>query len=469
MTMIRQVGWPAEIVLVGRNPVKAGKRGGWSMDKRRNAMDGVGALRVLGGAAVACLIGGMTFSGITIAGPAFAETETAPAETKPAAPQPAGIPAPEQILPSIVVTTADTRMLTDRVVATGTIQAVEETYVQPLVEGLSIRSLAVDIGDSVAPGGIMATLNEDALLLERSQNEATLAKARASLAQYEAQLVEARANAEEADRVSGRNARLREGGSVSTALADQTEAAAAAARARVNSAEQLISVAQADIKVAQAQISDVELRLARTVVTAPVAGTVSARTAKVGAIASGSGQQPLFTLIRDGAVEMRADVTEGDLLKLAVGQKATLRLADSRESLTGAIRLISPTVDAETRLGSVYITLFEPAKARVGMYAGADIVVEQKQALALPLTAITSGRDGTLVRRVEDGIVRLTPVTTGIQDGRFIEIVSGLRQGTAVVARAGAYVRDGDRIKPVIAEEPASPQNAGTNGKTATN
>lgn len=449
------------------------------MDKRRNATDGLSTLRLLGGAAVACLIGAMTMGGAMIAGPAFAEAESTAAESVPggttpagntdAAAQPAGTPAPERTLPSIVVTTADARMLTDRVIATGTIQAVEETYVQPLVEGLSIRSLAVDIGDSVAAGGIMATLNEDALLLERSQNEATLAKARASLAQYQAQLVEARANAEEADRVSGRNARLRESGSVSTALADQTEAAAAAARARVNSAEQLIAVAQADIKVAQAQISDVELRLARTVVKAPVAGTVSARTAKVGAIASGSAQQPLFTLIRDGAVEMRADVTEGDLLKLAVGQKATLRLADSRESLPGAIRLISPTVDAETRLGSVYITLFDPAKARVGMYAGADIVVEQKQALALPLTAITSGRDGTIVRRVEDGIVRLTPVTTGIQDGRFIEIVSGLQPGTAVVARAGAYVRDGDRIKPVFVEAPASPRNAGTNGKTATN
>lgn len=356
--------------------------------------------------------------------------------------------------PSIVVTKVETRTVIDRVIATGTIQAVEETLVQPLVEGLSIRSLAVDIGDTVEADGTMATLNEDALLLTRSQNEANLAKARASLAQYQAQLVEAQANAQEAVRVSARNAKLRESGSVSTALADQTEAAAAAALARVNSAEQLIAVAQSDIKVVEAQISDVDLRLARTVVKAPVAGTVSARTAKVGAIATGSGQ-PLFTIIRDGAVEMRADVSESDLLKLSVGQKAKLKLADSSVTLDGRVRLISPTVDADTRLGTVFISIAEADKARVGMYANADITVEEKQALALPLTAVTSGKTETVVRKVRDGVVEMARVETGIQDGRYIEILSGLSDGDEVVAKAGAYVRDGDRITPVKAANPA--------------
>ncbi|WP_132664400.1 efflux RND transporter periplasmic adaptor subunit [Rhizobium sp. PP-CC-3G-465] len=368
--------------------------------------------------------------------------------------------APDTAYPSIVVTKAEIRTVIDRVIATGTIQAVEETLVQPLVEGLSIRSLAVDIGDTVKADGTMATLNDDALLLTRSENEANLARARASLAQYQAQLVEAQANAQEAVRVSARNAKLKEAGSVSTALADQTEAAAAVALARVNSAEQLIAVAQSDIKVVEAQISDVDLRLARTVIKAPVAGTVSARTAKVGAIAAGS-SQPLFTIIRDGAVEMRADISESDLLKLAVGQKAKLKLADSSVTLNGTIRLISPTVDADTRLGTVFISIAEPERARVGMYANADITIEEKQALALPLTAVTSGKTETVVRKVLNGVVEMARVETGIQDGRYIEILSGLKDGDEVVAKAGAYVRDGDRITPVKA--------AATTDKTATN
>lgn len=365
----------------------------------------------------------------------------------------------EPLLPTIVVTKTTRGPIIDRVVATGTIQAREETYVAPLVDGLSIQSLAVDIGDKVQAGQVLAVLNPDALLLQKSQNEASLAKAQAALAQYEAQLIEAQANAEEADRVAARNARLKESGSVSTAIADQTESAAAVARARVRSAEQLIDVAKADIQVVQAQISDVALRLARTEVKAPVAGTISAKTAKIGAIASGNGD-PLFTLIRDGAVEMRADVTEADLLKIAVGQTVALKLADSQDTLSGRVRLISPLVDNQTRLGTVYLSIDKAERARVGMYATADIIVAEKDGLTLPLTAVTSGREGTTVRKVENGVVRMVKVETGIQDGRSIEILSGLKDGEAVVAKAGAYVRDGDRIKPVeSAAEPAPTTN----------
>ncbi|MFP5076897.1 efflux RND transporter periplasmic adaptor subunit [Rhizobium sp. YIM 134829] len=369
--------------------------------------------------------------------------------------QKAAAPA-EPLLPSIVVTKATRTPVVDRVVATGTIQAVEETYVAPLVDGLSIQSLAVDIGDRVQAGQVLAVLNSDALVLQKSQNEASLAKAKAALSQNEAQLIEAQANAEEAERVAQRNARLKETGSVSTALADQTESAAAVARARVRSAEQLIDVAKADIQVSEAQISDVDLRLARTEVKAPVAGTISAKTAKVGAIANGN-DDPLFTIIRDSALEMRADVTEADLLKIAVGQKVALRLTDSREVLEGTVRLISPMVDSQTRLGTVYLSIAKPERARIGMYATADIIVAAREGLALPLTAVTSGREGTTVRKVENGIVQMVKVTTGIQDGSKIEILSGLSEGEAVVAKAGAYVRDGDHIKPVDAVASAAP------------
>ena len=87
-----------------------------------------------------------------------------------------------QNLPAIVVSAAETRTIIDRVIATGTVQAVEEVYVVPLVDGLSIRTLAADVGDTVEADGTLATLNDDALILEKSQNEASLAKANAALA-----------------------------------------------------------------------------------------------------------------------------------------------------------------------------------------------------------------------------------------------------------------------------------------------
>ena len=364
-------------------------------------------------------------------------------------------PQQKQALPSIVVTEASERPITDRVIATGSIEAVEETYVAPLVDGLSIRSLNVDVGDRVEAGSTLVVLNDDALLLQKSQLEANLARAEASLAQFNAQRAEAKANSDEAARVADRAARLSENGTVSTAEADRLKALAAAARARLRSAEQSVSVATADIKVVQAQIDEVDLRLARTAVKAPVSGVISAKNAKVGAIASLNGE-PLFAIIRDGAIEMKADVAEADIIKLAVGQPATVRLAGSTTTIEGKIRLIAPTVDPQTRLGTVHISLNDTTKARAGMYASAVITAQEKQAIVLPQTAVTSEDGKSIVRKVESGTVHLVPVETGIQDGQFVEILSGVEPGEQVVAKAGAYVRDGDRINPVKSAESAT-------------
>ena len=146
----------------------------------------------------------------------------------------------EQALPSIVVSQVETRLIVDRVMATGAVKAVDETYVSPLVDGLSIRTLNADVGDRVEAESTLATLNPDMLVLQKSQYAASLAKAEAAFAQYEAQLAEAQANADEAVRVSDRSKKLAEAGSMSTAQRDQEKAAATAALARVRSADQLV-------------------------------------------------------------------------------------------------------------------------------------------------------------------------------------------------------------------------------------
>jgi HlyD family secretion protein len=356
--------------------------------------------------------------------------------------------APAPTLPSIVVTQAKSRNLIDRIVATGTIKAVEDVYVQPQVEGLQIKSFEVDAGDTVAAGQVVARLNDDTLKLERSQQVANLAKAQASLAQSRAQAVEAEANLKEAQRQFDRAARLATSGSGSTSQREQAETSLASAQTKVESAKQAIAVAEADIKVIETQIADIDLRLARTEIKSPVAGTVSARTARIGAIASGSAS-PLFTVIRDGQIELVADVTESDILRLKLGQPASITVAGTKTPITGSVRLISPVVDAVTRMGSVHIAIDDDQAARAGMYGNADITIGQADDIALPLSAITSEKNVTTVRLVTDGVVRLQEVRTGIQDGSYIEVTEGLKEGDLVVAKAGVFVRDGDRINPV--------------------
>jgi HlyD family secretion protein len=132
-----------------------------------------------------------------------------------------------------------------------------------------------------------------------------------------------------------------------------------------------------------------------------------------------------------------------------------LTIAGASKRVEGKVRLVSPTVDPVTRLGSIHITI--PAdQARSGMYANAEIIVAQENALALPLSAVTTNRDGSTARKVEDNIVRQVKIETGIQDNGFVEVLSGLSAGDKVVEKAGAFVRDGDRISPVAASAAVS-------------
>lgn len=358
-------------------------------------------------------------------------------------------------LPAIVVTEAKTRDLVDRVVATGTIRPVDEIYVQPQVDGLAVDRLNVDIGDKVEEGAVLAELSKDSLLLQKSQLEANRAKAEAGVAQNKAQVIEAQANLDDAIRQRDRAARLGKSGSGSVSQVEQTAAAADVAQARLQASKQAVTVGEADIKVVDAQIEDIDLKLARTGVKTPVAGIISAKNARVGAIASGSGN-PLFTVIKDGAIELVADLSETDIQKIKVGQKASLTVAGGRQKIEGTVRIVSPTVDPTTRLGSVHIVLPVDSPARAGMYASADVIVASTNALALPLSAVTSGRDGSTTRKVENGVVKQVKIETGIQDGGFVEITSGLAAGEMVVEKAGAFVRDGDKINPVPAVAAAS-------------
>lgn len=359
-----------------------------------------------------------------------------------------------QALPAIVVTKVSERPLVDSVVASGTIRPVQEVFVQPLVDGLSIKTLKFDVGDRVKAGDVLAELNQDTLILQKSQLEANRAKAQAALAQYEAQVIEARANADDAIRQRDRAVTLSQNGTVSTSQVEQLTASAEAAQARLNAARQAVSVGEADIKVVDAQIKDIDLKLERTEVKAPVSGVISARDAKVGAIASGAGT-PLFTMIRDGAIELVADVAESDIRRIKEGQTALLTLAGMREAMPGKVRLVSPVVNATTRLGSVHIVTDEQSGAKSGMYASARIIIEETTAPSLPQSAVTTERSGSIARTVVDNVVKQVEIETGIQDGGYVQILSGLKAGDVVVSKAGAFVRDGDRISP-IPEQPVA-------------
>lgn len=365
-----------------------------------------------------------------------------------AASEPEATPAAAAALPAISVSTVAPRSLRDRVIVSGLVGAVEEVRVAPLIEGQPIESLLADVGDTVTAGQTLATLSKSTLELQRSQFNASLASARATIAQAEAQMLEARASADEAQRVNERTAALVKQGAASKAAADQASSNAIAATARVTVATQSLEAARAQVELVQAQLANLDLSLERTDVKSPVAGTITQRNAVVGAIASGAAQ-PMFILIRDGALELNADVSEVDLTRLAAGQKVTMVAVGTTKPLTGTIRLVEPTIDPVTRLGRARITIDQPDLIREGMFLDAEILVIEREGAAVPVTAVGSSAEGASVMVVKDGTVTRVPVETGIRDKGWIEIVSGLEPGATIVTKAGAFVRDGDKINPV--------------------
>ena len=367
-----------------------------------------------------------------------------------AAETPVATEAPAPLLPAISVSSVTMHDLADRVIASGLVGPIETVQVQPLIEGQPIESLLADVGDRVVAGQVLAVLSKTSLDLQKSQFQASLASARASIAQAEASVIEAQSNADEAARSATRSAALKQQGNVSQAAYDQVQAASLTANARVMVAKQTLEAARAQLTLAQAQLANVDLQLSRTQVVAPVAGEITARTAQIGSIASAAGQQ-MFTLVRDGALELRADIAEGDLIRLAAGQKASLTLAGSSEVLTGTVRLVEPTIDTTTRLGRARITIDDPTRVRAGMFVQAEILVAERNTLAAPVSAVGASGSQATVMRVKDGTVEQVFVKTGIRQGMWVEITEGLSPGDTVVTKAGAFVRDGDQINPVPA------------------
>lgn len=375
---------------------------------------------------------------MALAAPVLAET--APAE------------APQAVLPAITVSTAAERAMRDRVIATGLVGPVESVNVAPLIEGQPIESLMAEVDDTVQAGQVLARLSSSTLVLQQSQFEASVAAAKATIAQGEASLIEAKSTADEAQRVADRTKKLQANGTASQAQADNAEAGAVSARARVMVATQALEAAKAQLALAEAQLDNIRLQLERTEVKAPVAGKVVARNALVGGVASAAGQ-PMFVIIRDGALELQADVAERDILKLKPGQAVMMAGVGSAGTLTGRVRLVEPAIDAATRLGRARIAIDQSDAVRSGMFLDAEVLVDERQAVAVPVTAVGSAPEGgaTVMKVSAEGLVSRVAVTTGIRDGGYVEIVTGLSAGDMVVTKAGAFVRDGDRVNPVSA------------------
>lgn len=383
-----------------------------------------------------------------VAASLFATVQGAPAKAAEAATPPAVFERPAG--PSVSVVEASIREISDALIVTGTLVPRERILVGVDIEGLKIRELLVDQGDTVAAGDVLARLSTDLVEIQLAQNTSQLARVDAAIAQAESQIAEARAAAVEAAAGLDRTRTLAERGVVSEDQLERRVSAADSAKARVAMAERGVEVARADKTLIEAQRREIELRLSKTEIRAPAAGLVLARNAFVGSVASAQGGA-LFEIARDGLIELDAEVPETMLPRIADGQTVEVLPAGTAVPVTGTVRLISPQVDMATRLGRVRIALPADAGLRAGSFARGTVEVARTSAIAVPVAAVVAAGGQPTVQVVVDGRVESRAVETGLSAGGFIEIVSGLEVGDTIVSRAGTFLRDGDPVTPVSA------------------
>jgi HlyD family secretion protein len=203
--------------------------------------------------------------------------------------------------------------------------------------------------------------------------------------------------------------------------------------------------------LAQLARLDAQPGAAAATVSAPVAGTILRRSAIIGTTASARAQ-PLFEIIPKGELEVSAEVSAKDLGRVAPGQKAKVKVIGAGE-FPGSVRLVSPAVDPATQQGEVRVFVGANPGLRTGAFARAIVTLGENCAVAIPLSAILYGDEGAVVQVVREGHVETRTVATGLASEGQVQIGKGLAEGDLVVLRAGAFLRDGDPVRPIPAGE----------------
>jgi len=221
-------------------------------------------------------------------------------------------------------------------------------------------------------------------------------------------------------------------------------------KAEIDSKRAIRDAAYAQVRVAQAQLNATRAEIGRLNVTAPASGLILSRSVEVGQIV-GPASGALFRLAEGGQMEMRAQLSQQDLMLVHVGMPATVTPVGSTQAISGSVWQVAPAIDPQSRLGDVRIQIPYSAGTRPGGFAEARINSGTMSAPLLPQSAVLSDDKGNYVYIINGkNEVERRAIRIGSVEDEGVTIAEGISGNERVVLSAGPFLNPGQKVKPQL-------------------
>ena len=302
--------------------------------------------------------------------------------------------------PAVVAVEVAERGPVSRVLAVNGQIAARHSVVMRSSVSATVLSVDAAEGDGVVAGHVLA-------MLDASQAKAAERQAQSALEQGVVKQAQAATD----------YGRMRELGNI-------------IARSNLEAADRTLQSAAQDVARLRALLDQAQIVLDHYTLRAPIDGTVMQHSIEPGQLIDPA--VAAFTLADLSDLIVQTDVDEAYATQIAVGQAATLQLIGAAELWPGAVQFVSPSVDAATGGLSVKIGFDAPVAAPVGLTVTANIVVDQRQALTVPRTALSDGAVFLLL----GGRAKRTPVQVIDWPATRLIVTDGLQAGDQVIVDA---------------------------------
>lgn len=314
---------------------------------------------------------------------------------------------------------------------TGTIHARETATISAQVPA-TITQVLVNAGDRVRAGQVLVRLDSAAM-------HAGLSRALAAQQAVDMQQQAAATNASLAKSTLHRYELLKQQNSVSPQEYDVVEKHAQAAELQVRALNAQAAEAGAAVASARTQLGYTALR-------SPYTGTVTARTADPGTLATPG--MPILQIDRDGPLQLYASVDESLIGSVKLGMQMPVTVDGISQSITGRVAQIVPAADPASRSFQLKLDLPHQPGLRAGMYATARFPGVERSMILAPQSAVVERGSLAYVYALDSGgVAQLRYVTLGHAHGNRVEVLSGLAAGEQLVDNPGDRDLAGRRIE----------------------